>query len=157
MDHASVKWTGRRQFVGTDGVGHSLVMDATKAYKGEGSGFRPLEVVLHGLAACTGMDVISILEKKRQDVRGLDINVSAEQREDEFPKIYTRIAIEYVVTGYGVKADSVARAIELSEEKYCSVRGMLGEQVQVSTSFRVEEARTPGEPLLKPDEAGEHE
>lgn len=145
MDVARVRWNGHRQFVGVDEAGHSVVMDAKAEYKGEGSGIRPMELVLHGLAGCTGMDVISILEKKRQDVRGFEINVTGTQRVDEYPKIYTVMDVEYVVTGYGVKPEAVARAIELSEEKYCSVGGMLGEQVEVRSTFRVVEARQPGE------------
>jgi len=154
MDVARVKWSGKRQFVGTDAFGHSVVMDAKPEYKGEGSGIRPIEMVLQGLAGCTGMDVVSVLEKKRQDVRGIEIVVTGVQREDEFPKIYSTIDIEYVVSGYGIKPEAVAKAIQLSEEKYCSVRGMLGEQVQVSTSFRVLEAAQPG---MLPDvtEAGQ--
>ena len=103
------------------------------------------------LAGCTGMDVVSVLEKKRQDVRGVEVNVTGTQREDAFPHIYTDIEVEYVVIGYGVKPDAVARAIELSEQKYCSVKGMLGPEVSVRTSFRVVEARTSGVPLLEGD------
>lgn len=143
MDSASISWTGKRQFIGTDGAGHSVVMDATEKYGGEGSGIRPLEMVLHGLAACTGMDVISILEKKRQDVRGLEIRVNAEQVTEGYPRIYSDIELHYVVTGFGVAEAAVARAIELSEEKYCSVKGMLGPQVDVRTSFSVVEASAP--------------
>jgi putative redox protein len=142
-DHVSVRWTGKRQMVAWDEAGHGIVMDAPSQYKGEGTGARPLEVFLQALAACTAMDVVSVLEKKRQHVTGLQMLVSATQREDEFPKIYTRIELEYVVTGYGVKPAAVARAIELSEDKYCSVRGMLGPQVRVLTSYRVEEAPAP--------------
>jgi putative redox protein len=142
-DHVSVRWTGKRQMVAWDSAGHGIVMDAPSAYKGEGTGARPLEVFLQSLAACTGMDVVSVLEKKRQHFTGLEVLVEATQREDEFPKIYTRIELEYVVTGYGVKPAAVARAIELSEDKYCSVRGMLGPQVTVVTSYRVEEALPP--------------
>jgi putative redox protein len=145
MDVARVRWTGKRQFVGTDALGHSVVMDARPEYKGEGSGIRPLEMVMHGLAGCTGMDVISVLEKKRQDVRGIEVIVKGIQREDEFPKIYTSLEIEYVVTGFGIDAAAVERAIYLSEHKYCSVGGMLGEQVRVTTSFRVLEAAVPAE------------
>ena len=138
-DKVSIRWSGKRQFVGWDVAGHGVVMDAPAAYGGEGTGARPLEIVLYGLAACTGMDVVSILEKKRQPFTGLSMEVTAIQREDEFPKIYTRIELVYVVTGTGVKPDAVARAIELSEEKYCSVRGMFGPQVEIVTSFRVED------------------
>jgi putative redox protein len=142
-DHVSVRWTGKRQMVAWDGAGHGIVMDSPSQYKGEGTGARPLEVFLQALGACTAMDVVSVLEKKRQHITGLQVLVTAMQREDEFPKIYTRIELEYVVTGYGVKPAAVARAIELSEDKYCTVRGMLGPQVRVLTSYRVEEAAAP--------------
>lgn len=148
MDVARVRLTGRRQLVGVDGAGHSVVMDAKPEYKGEGSGIRPVELVLHGLAGCTAMDVISILEKKRQDVRGIEIVVKGEPRLDDYPKIYTRIEIEYIVTGFGVNPEAVARAIELSEEKYCSVKGMLTDEVEVVTSFTVKEAPAAGTPTI---------
>jgi len=151
MDRASVKLTGRRQFVGVDSSGHSIVMDARPEHAGEGSGIRPVELVLHGLAGCTGMDVISILEKKRQDVRALEVNVDAVQRQDEHPHIYTEVAVEYVVTGYGVKPEAVARAIELSETKYCPVRGMFSDEVRVRTSYRVVESSAPGTAILDED------
>lgn len=136
-DTVRVRWSGKRQFVGWDSAGHGVVMDAPAQYGGEASGPRPLEIVLYGLAACTAMDVVSVLEKKRQDFTGLEIEVDATQREDEFPKIYTRIELTYVVTGRGVKPEAVARAIELSEDKYCSVKGMLGPQVEVVTAYRI--------------------
>jgi len=145
MDRTTVRWNGARQFVGWDGAGHGVVMDAKPEYKGEGSGTRPLELFLSAIAGCTAMDVISVLEKKRQDVRDLELHVEADQREDEFPKIYTQIRIHFVVTGYGIKESAVARAIELSEEKYCSVRGMLGPQTTVVTSFEVRESPAPSE------------
>jgi putative redox protein len=155
MDEALVRWTRKRQFVSTDGAGHSVVMDAKPEYRGEGSGIRPMELLLHGLAGCTGMDVISILEKKRQDVRGIEIRVTGHQRTDQYPKIYTRIEVEYVVEGFGVKPDAVARAVELSEEKYCTVKGMLGPQVEVVTSYSVVETPAAGYSVLDA-EAQEH-
>lgn len=148
MDIAHVRLTGRRQLVSTDGSGHSVVMDAKPEYKGEGSGIRPVELVLHGLAGCTAMDVISVLEKKRQDVRDIEIVIKGEPRIDDYPKIYTRIEIEYIVTGFRIKPEAVARAIELSEEKYCSVKGMLREEVQVVTSFTIKEAPVAGTPSI---------
>jgi putative redox protein len=143
VDVARVKLTGRRQFVGTDGKGHSVVMDASPEFKGEGSGFRPVELVLHALGACTAMDVVSVLEKKRMDVRGVEVVVSGAQREDDYPHYYETITLEYVVTGFGVEPAAVQRAIELSEEKYCSVKGMFGPQVSVDWTFRVQEAPGP--------------
>lgn len=140
MDTVNVKWNGKRRFVAWDEAGHGVVMDAKAEYHGDGSGVRPVELVLYGIAGCTGMDVISILEKKRQLVTDFDIVVRGTQRTDDYPKIYTKIEVEYVVTGVGVKPDAVARAIELSDEKYCSVKHMLGPQTEVVTSYRVVEA-----------------
>jgi putative redox protein len=140
VDTVQVKWNGKRRFVAWDEVGHSVVMDAKAEYSGDGSGARPLQLVLYAMAGCTGMDVISILEKKRQRVTDYEITIKGTQRTEEFPKIYVRIEIEHVVTGIDVKPEAVARAIELSEEKYCSVRGMLGPQVEVATTYRVVEA-----------------
>ena len=111
MDQVTLRWGGKRQFVSWDDSGHSIIMDASPAHNGEGTGVRPLQVFLQGLAGCTGMDVVSILEKKRQDVRNLEIDVEADQRTDEFPKIYTDIRLHFRVTGYSVKAEAVRRAI----------------------------------------------
>lgn len=124
--------------IGWDSAGHGIVMDAPVASNGEGTGARPLEVFLQALAACSAMDVVSVLEKKRQPFTGVDIEVVAQQREDEFPKIYTDIELVYVVRGRGVSPQAVERAIELSEGKYCSVRGMIGPQVHVVTAYRIE-------------------
>ena len=149
IDNVTVRWAGKRQFVGWDGAGHGIVMDAPGVYGGESSGPRPITIVLYGLAACTAMDVVAVLEKKRQDFSGVRIEVVAQQREDEYPKIYTRIELAYVVTGRSVSPEAVARAVNLSEEKYCSVKGMLGPQVEIVTSYRVEEemptARSSGQ------------
>lgn len=140
MDTVKVKWNGTRRFVGWDEAGHGLVMDAKAEYGGDGSGVPPVQLVLYGLAGCTAMDVISILQKKRQTVLDLEIEVRGTKRTGDHPKIYERIEVEYVVTGIDVKPEAVARAIELSEEKYCAVKGMLGPQVEVVTSYRVIEA-----------------
>jgi len=126
--------------VAWDSAGHATVMDSPAEYGGEGTGARPLEVFLEALGACTATDVVSVLEKKRQDFTGLEVTITAEQREDEYPKIYTRIEIHFTVKGHDVNPAAVARAIDLSESKYCSVRGMLGPQVTVVTSYSVEAA-----------------
>ena len=146
-DHVTVRWAGKRQMVAWDGSGHGIVMDSPALYKGEGTGARPLGGALQALAACTAMDVVSVLRRSDSPSRGLEVHVTAQQREDEFPKIYTRIELEYVVTGHGVQPAAVARAIELSEDKYCTVRGMLGPQVEVVTAYRVLDVDEPaGEP-----------
>ena len=151
-DRVHVRWSGHRQMIGWDEAGHGIIMDAPVASKGEATGARPLEVFLQALAACTAMDVVSVLEKKRQPFTGVEIEVTAEQREDEFPKIYTDIELIYVVRGDGVSPHAVERAIELSTAKYCSVKGMLGPQVHVVTGFRVE-----GDELRPADGEQSHE
>jgi len=138
-DRVQVRWAGRRQMVAWDHAGHAIVMDTPVERGGEGTGARPLEAFLEALGACTATDVISVLQKKRQDVSGLEVLVTADQREDEHPRIYTRIALHYAVKGRDVDPAAVARAIELSEGTYCSVRGMLGPQTEVVTSYSVED------------------
>ncbi|NTW28532.1 MAG: OsmC family protein [Coriobacteriia bacterium] len=138
LDKVRVRWSANRQFSAWDSAGHGIVLDATPEYGGESTGPRPIELVLYALAGCTAMDVVSVLEKKREPFTGLEMEVEATQREDEFPKIYTRIELVYVVKGSDVKPKSVERAIELSHDKYCSVRGMFGPQVEIMTSYRIE-------------------
>lgn len=137
MDSVRVRWSSARQFVGWDEAGHGVVMDASATYKGEGSGARPVELVLYALGGCTAMDVVSVLEKKRQHPAGVELVVEGVQREEAFPHFYERINVHYIVTGEDVTEAAVARAIELSEEKYCSVKGMFGPQVTVTTSFEI--------------------
>ena len=145
LDSLKVRWVTNRQFVGWDEAGHGLVMDARPEYKGEGTGPRPVELVLYGLAGCTAMDVISVLQKKRMDVRSLEVNVVGRQREDDYPHYYEDVQLEYVVSGPDITEAAVARAIELSEQKYCSVKGMFGPQVRVSTSYRVTNEEEPSQ------------
>jgi putative redox protein len=128
-------------------------MDAPADSGGEGAGARPVELMLYALGGCTGMDVVSVLEKKRLDVRGVEVVVTGRQRTDGFPHYYEAIDVHYAVTGVGVPDEAVARAIELSEAKYCSVRGAFGPQVTVTTSFSVVEPAPPGSALAR--KAGE--
>jgi putative redox protein len=137
MDVVQTRWTKNRQFVGWDSKQHGIVMDTPAEGTGEGTGWRPVELLLLGMAGCTDVDVVGILEKKREDIRGLEIEVKGEPFLDEFPHYYETIEIAYTVTGVGIKPESVARAIELSEGKYCSVKGCLGPQCVVTTSFEI--------------------
>jgi len=144
VDTVHVRWVGKRQLVGWDSAGHGIVMDGVASAAGEGTGVRPIELLLYSLAGCTAMDVVSVLEKKRLDVRGVEIVITGEQRMDDYPHYYETIALEYIVTGVDVPDAAVARAIQLSEDKYCSVKGALGPQVTVTTTFRVVEPLAPG-------------
>ena len=144
MDNVVVRWAGHRQLVGWDEHGHGVVMDVPQEGGGEGTGARPIELVLYALAGCTAIDVVGVLEKKRLDVRGIEVSVSGVQRTDEFPHSYEKVDVHYAVTGVSVPDSAVARAIELSQTKYCSVKGMFGPQVSVTTSFDVAEPPVPG-------------
>jgi putative redox protein len=125
--------------VGEGGHGSAIVVDHALPDEGrQESGPRPMELLLIGLAGCTSMDVVSVLQKKRQPLTGLQTKVTAE-RAAEHPKVYTQIHVEYVVTGRGVKPAAVERAIELSVTKYCSAMEMLRQAAEITTSFQVVE------------------
>jgi len=136
---ARIRLDGGMQFRGAADSGREVVMDASEQFGGKNAGPRPMEMVLLGLAGCTGMDVISILRKKREPVEGYEVRVSARLAE-EHPKVFTEIHMEHVVTG-NVKEESLARAIELSETKYCSAHAMLRHEAKMTTSYRVEPVR----------------
>ncbi len=120
------------------GSGYRVELDARPEQGGTGSGARPMEMLLAGLAGCTGIDVISILRKSRQEVTGFQVLVKGERRE-EFPQIYTHIFVEYLVRGRNLSEEAVRRAIELSETKYCSAGTMLGAVAKIESSFRIEQ------------------
>ena len=138
MIEAKVRLIQDMEFSGTATSGHTLAMDADDKSGGHNKGFRPMELLLVGFGGCSGMDVISILRKKRQNVSGLDINVKGEKTED-YPKIYKEVHIEYVVKGKGVEKEAVERAITLSLEKYCSVGATLAKAGRITHSYRIVE------------------
>ncbi|HCG99642.1 MAG TPA: osmotically inducible protein OsmC [Actinobacteria bacterium] len=115
-------------------------MDSLPEVGGEGVGIKPIELLLIALAGCTAMDVISIMKKKRQDVREFSIEVEGTQRED-FPKSFREIKLVYRIKGENIDEEALKRAIELSEEKYCSVRmTILGmpETASITYSYEIE-------------------
>lgn len=137
---ANVVWQGDMKFEGIALTsGYTLPLDAAVEHGGQGGGFRPLELMLVSLAGCTAMDVLSVLRKKRQTVTAFEVRVTS-QRADEHPKVYTDIEIEYVVTGRNVDPAAVARAIELSETKYCPAQAMLRPTVNIRSTYRILEA-----------------
>jgi putative redox protein len=116
---------------------HWVVMDGGEKFGGSLAGSSPKELLLMALGGCTAMDVIPILAKKRAPVSHLEVHLTANTAE-EHPQVYTDIHLEYVVYGDGVLPDDVARAIELSTTKYCSVSAMLRPSVKLTHSFRIE-------------------
>lgn len=153
MATAKATWIGPGyRFVGEANDGPAIIMDGVTPPGGTHSGPSPMELVLMGVAGCSGMDVVSILTKKRQLFTGLQIHVTAE-RADEHPLIYTHIHLEYVLYGTGLSEEALARAIALSEEKYCSVMAMLRPTVKITHSYRIVEAQPL--PAMPGDKAGE--
>ncbi len=137
---ATVTWQKKMSFTGkAAGSGFTLPIDTMEEHGGENAGFRPMELVLLGLAGCTALDVISILEKKRQQVTGFEVRAHGERAETH-PKVFTHVVVEYVVTGVNVDPAAVARAVELSETKYCSAYGMLSKVVNIEHKITVLEA-----------------
>ena len=133
----NLKWEGGMRFVATTEEGDSVTMDTDPEGGGEGRGVRPLKLVLVGLGGCTGMDIVWILKRQRQEVTGLEMNVTGTRRKKE-PRYYENIQIEYIVRGRNLRESAVKRAIELSEQKYCSVRGIFRPEVKVTRSYRIE-------------------
>ena len=138
---ASAKWTDGLHFEGAVGSGNTLAMDGEAGP----NGFSPMELLVVGLAGCTGMDVIDILRKKRQAVTEFEVNVRGD-RHEEHPKCYSEMFVEYVVRGHHIDPKAVERSIELSQTKYCSVSATLAKGVKITTSYRIEE--TEAEPEL---------
>jgi putative redox protein len=128
-------------FVAKTASGHTLVMDgAPDAAKPENGGSnlapRPMETVLAGAGGCTAYDVVLILKRGRHDVRGCSVKLTSERAETD-PKVFTKIHMHFVVTGQGLVAGAVERAIGMSHEKYCSATIMLGKTADITTSFEL--------------------
>jgi putative redox protein len=138
MMEAKVTYVDGMRFVGEASSGHSVVMDGDLQFGGKNTAARPTELLLIGLGGCSGMDVISVLKKKKQDVRNLEMNIQGE-RATEHPQKFTDITIEFVVTGRNISEDAVKRAVDLSMEKYCSVKATLEGVARIHFSYRVVE------------------
>jgi putative redox protein len=137
MAHASsVRWHSGMAFE-VEQDGHRFLLDASPEGGGQNLGPRPKALLLSGLGACTGIDVVSILQKMHVPFDGLEVQVRAEQRE-EHPRIYTGIHVSYVFKGKDLPMDKLARAVRLSEETYCGVSAMLRPAVPITSEIVVE-------------------
>jgi len=133
---ASVSWRHDLAFSGRHHGSPELNLRPAEAEAGE---YSPLHLVLVGLAGCTGMDVISILSKKQQQVTAFSVHVEADQAED-YPKVFTNIKVMYRVAGHAIADEAVKRSIELSVTKYCPVNAMLGQVVDIEYDYEIEPA-----------------
>ncbi len=131
MAGIQVKWTGGGQFLAADEAGHVVVTDS------QGQGFKPPDLLLVSLVGCAGVDVVSILEKKRQAFSAIEVKVSKQNAPDP-PWTIEKIEVEWTVRGKGLKARAVEDAVRLAEEKYCSVSASLTSEL-VTTIQIVEE------------------
>lgn len=129
-------------FAGKTDSNHWITMDGPEESGGSNAGIRPKELLLLGLGGCTGSDVVSILKKKRVNIRDFEINISADVA-DEHPQVFTKLHIEYVFYGDNIPVKDLERAIELSQTKYCSVTKMLEKAVPITHSYRVVAQNTP--------------
>ena len=139
MSEATVTLVDGMQFVVETGSGHSFTIDTVPDVGGHDTGPRPVELLVAGVAGCTAMDVISILRTMRQKVAGLKVHVNGIQA-TEHPKKFLSIHIEYTVIGYELSEDRVARAIDLSETKYCPAMASLRPGAPITSSFTILEA-----------------
>ena len=134
---ARVKWVEGMTFTGESGSGHAIVLDGAPENGGRNLGIRPMELMLLGLAGCTAFDVVLILQRGRQPVSDCVVEVDAERAPVD-PKVFTKIHLQYTLSGQGLSPEKVERAIQLSKEKYCSASIMLGQVVEITHSWTVD-------------------
>ena len=136
MIETSMKWMGGLKFEGTSSFGHKIVTDGGKAAGGNEEGHKPTELLLYGIAGCTGIDVVRILKKMKQELTSLEIEVIGRHNED-YPKPFHTVEVKFSFKGNNLDPKKVAKAIELSESKYCMVSQTVEHQGKVVTSFEI--------------------
>ncbi len=141
---AHVSWVGDRTFLGRSGSSHSVIMDVDEDSGGHDAGVRPLEMLLLGMGGCTAYDVVDILQKGRQPVEGCAVELEAERAEEE-PRVFTRIQVKYVISGRGLDANKVERAVSLSTDKYCSATIMLGKTADITHEIEIVDLNKAGD------------
>lgn len=136
---AAVTWKEGMSFTGTADSGFEVALGASEAVGGADDGFRPMELIAIGLAGCTGMDVLSILRKKREEITNFKVDVKTE-RAAQHPHVFTNIHVHYTIEGKSIKPASVERAIELSETRYCPAQAMLLKAAPITHTYEILEA-----------------
>ena len=133
---AKVVWKGRMSFDGSSDSGFVVPLGTDPGVGGDNDGSWPMELIGIGLAGCTGMDVISILQKKKQKITGFEVQVHAEKA-SEHPRVFTGIEVEYIITGEDIDRAAVERAVELSVTKYCPAQAMLSKAVPITHKITI--------------------
>lgn len=135
---ARVKWVQDVMFLGESGSGHSVVMDGAPDAGGRNMGFRPMEMMLMGLAGCSAFDVVLILKRGREEITDCIVDVDGDRAATD-PKVFTSVRMHYIVTGRNLDARKVERAVKLSEEKYCSASAMFGKTATLTHTVEIRE------------------
>jgi putative redox protein len=133
---AVIKQVEGCSFIGKSESNHWVPIDSNKEFAGSDAATHPMELLLLALGSCTGCDVVSILTKKKVDLAGFELHIDAERSENH-PKIFTKIHLQYVFAGKELNPVHLERAIELSQERYCSVSAMLKKSVPITTSYQI--------------------
>jgi putative redox protein len=131
-----IKWVEDRTFIGESGSGHKIVLGTAFGPEGRSLGPSPMELVLIGMRGCSGYDVVHILEKGREPIEDVAVELEAERAQQD-PKVFTRIHMHFVVKGRGLAPEKVERAIALSVEKYCSASAMIAKTATITHDFEV--------------------
>ena len=136
----TVKWTGLdgMSFVAETGSGHAVMMDGAPEGGGRNLAPRPMEMVLLGTGGCAAYDVVVILRKSGQDIRGCEVRLEADRAPTD-PKVFTKVGLHFTVRGRGLKPNLVERAIKLSHDKYCSASAMIGKTAELTVDWEVVE------------------
>jgi putative redox protein len=145
--NAKVTWKQGMSFDGSAPSGFVVPLGTDPAVGGANDGFRPMELMAISLAGCTAMDVISILQKKRQDITAYEVSVEA-GRAEEHPRVFTSAVITYELTGRAIDEAAVVRAIELSATRYCPAQAMLGKAFPMELRYRIFEDEGDGKKQL---------
>lgn len=127
-------------FVGESGSGHSVIMDGAPEAGGRNLGFRPMEMLLLGLGGCSAFDVMMILKRGREQVTDCVVEIDGERAQTD-PKVFTKIALKYIVTGRGLDPKKVERAVALSADKYCSASAILAKTAELTHTIEIVEAK----------------
>lgn len=146
---ATARFAGGMKFTARSGSGHELTMDTGLADDGENAGFSPMEIPLVALLGCTGMDVVSVLRKMRQEMTNYEMSGHG-VRAETHPKVFVTIEIEHIITGASLSAISVRRAVELSATRYCSVGGMLQKTATIVNKITLVDATSGEHTSLEP-------
>jgi len=136
MSKAKITYVNGMQFVGEADSGHAIIMDAAPEAGGKNTGFRPMELLLVGIGSCSGMDIVSILKKKKQTISGFEINVNG-QKAESYPQKFTGIDIEFIIKGKNISEEAVKRAVQLSMEKYCSVKATIEGSANINYAYKI--------------------